>query len=110
MQIDIHAHGLPLTPGVREHVEQRLRFALGRFSGSIARVAVSLADASGPRGGPDKECRIQVSLPPTVVLIKDVGGDLETVVDRAANRASRSASRELDRRRTRWHSTSSENR
>lgn len=101
MHIDIQAHGVPLAPVLRERVEQRLRFALGRFADSIAAVTVSLADAGGPTGGPERECRIHVAVPPTVLLVKQVAPDLEAALDRAADQASRSVDRELDRRRLR---------
>ena len=61
-----------------------------------------LSDINGPRNGPDKSCRLQVSLVglPDVV-VDDIESDLYVAIDRAANRAGRTIRRRLTRRRDR---------
>lgn len=41
-------------------VERRVRSAMRRRAGVLPQVTVRLEDLNGPRGGPDKECRISL--------------------------------------------------
>ncbi len=103
MRIEIQGLGFPLTAPLLDHTERRLRFALIRTSDRIRRVVVRLGDTNGPRGGADKFCRMQVYLehaPP--VLIEDVGADLYAVIDRAAERAGRNLTKNVDRLREKY--------
>lgn len=100
MNVDIQSQGFPLTSALAEHARRRLRFVLTRHSDLIQRVVVRLGDENGPRGGVDKFCRIQVHLlDAPVALIEDIGLDLYTVIDRAADRVGRVVVKHLDRSR-----------
>jgi len=101
MQIEIQAVEFDLTDALREHVQRRLHFALSRFEGRVARVIVRLSDLNGPRGGADKNCRLQIrvhGLPD--VIIEDVEADLYVAINRAADRAARTVERQLRRARS----------
>ncbi|APZ94259.1 hypothetical protein Fuma_03884 [Fuerstiella marisgermanici] len=52
----------------RESVADRLAQALARFENRISEVSVTLSDTNGPRGGVDKECRVNVVMPGFDVL------------------------------------------
>lgn len=100
MQIEIHARDFALTDGLREAVERRLRFALGRFDERPFRVSVRLSDLNGPRGGEDKHCAIRVrvgGLPD--IVVEDTEADLYTAVNRATERVARTLRRKLQRAR-----------
>lgn len=100
MHIDIHTHAFRLTPGLREHVEKQLAFALSHAGDSIIRLTVRLSDINGPRGGVDKRCLIEARLKQTPALvIEDVDTDLYVAIDRAAERAGRTLARRLARQR-----------
>lgn len=100
MHIDIHTHGFSLTPGLREHVEKRLAYALSHIGDSIMRLTVRLSDINGPKGGDDKRCLIELRLKKaSAVVIEDVEADLYVAIDRAAERAARTLSRRLARLR-----------
>jgi ribosome-associated translation inhibitor RaiA len=100
MRIEMRGVKLELGDDLREHVERRLRFALGRLAGRIDRLMVRLSDVNGPRGGTDKTCRISVALIPRGVVIVEGSGDDEfTLASLAAKRAGRAVRRELERRR-----------
>ena len=75
-------------------------FALGRFSSRIRRVSVIFSDVNGDRGGCDKHCRLRIALIPSgEVVVEDTDPSVATVVTNAAERAARSVSRALERRR-----------
>ena len=102
MQVDIRARGFELTEGLRQHTERRLDFALGWADYDIRKVAVRLFDINGPRGGEDKCCRIQVTLPNAQ---EDTEADLYLAIDRAAERVENSVARRLERQKEHKHGT-----
>lgn len=96
MHLDIRGLNLSLTPCLLEHVERRLRFALGRFDGRVTRVAVRVSAG----GGVDKRCRIAVRLRPVgEIIVEDAGADLYAAIDVAAERIGRSVRHEVERLR-----------
>ncbi len=100
MNVDIQSQGFALTSALSDHARRRLRFVLTRHSDRIQRVLVRLGDENGPRGGVDKFCRIRVHLlDAPVVLIDDIGPDLYSVIDRAADRVGRVVVKHLARSR-----------
>jgi len=100
MQIDIQARNFKLTDGLNTHINRRLGFALSNSDDYIQHIIVRLSDINGPRGGADKCCHIQVVLPglPDVV-IEDTESDLYVAIDRAADRAGRTVTRRIARKR-----------
>jgi ribosome-associated translation inhibitor RaiA len=81
-----------------DHIERRLRFALGRFSGRIGKVFVFLHDRNGPRGGVDKLCRILVKIRGCGVVVAAVAdSDWVTAVDRATTRVGQTVARQVER-------------
>ena len=104
MQIVITARGFPLTQGLREHIERRIRFALDWANYHVRKVNVRLSDSNGPRGGEGKRCHIQVALPGVAdVVIEDTETDLYIAIDRAADRAGRTLARRVERNREHPH-------
>ncbi len=100
MTLDIRGRNIGLSQALRDHVTRRVRFALGRFGGRVARVTTRLGDLNGPRGGVDKCCRIVVTLRAEErVLVEDADTDMYAAIDRAAERAGRAVWRRLAQRR-----------
>lgn len=100
MRLEIQGVNYGLNDDLKEHVERRLHFALGRLEARIDRVTVRFSDLNGPRGGIDKQCRITVNLIPRgVVRLEGTGDDPFALVDRAAKRVGRAVRRTLERRR-----------
>jgi len=100
MQIEIQARNFPLTLALRRHVKRRLDFALSTRYEHIQRIQVRLSDINGPRGGKDKCCHIQVTLPRLAdVVIEDTESNLYVAIDHAAERTSRTIARRLGRKR-----------
>lgn len=99
MQLDIRGRNLRLTPALLDHVERRLRFALGRFAARLVRVAVRVDDVNGPRGGADKRCKIHLDLAGRSLTVEEIDADLYAAIDRAAGRARVATERAVARRR-----------
>ncbi len=98
MEIEIRAMGMSVTEGMRAHVERRLAFALDRFREKVARVTVRVADVNGPRGGPDKTCRVDAALRTGHrVHIDERHLDAYAAIDRAAHRLGQTVGRRLVR-------------
>lgn len=105
MRPTIHANGFLLTDALRTFTEQRIATALGWASQHMRKLAVSLSDINGPRGGIDKRCRIQVQLGAgREVIIEDTENDLYAAINRATERADRAIVRQIQRKRSFSHS------
>ncbi len=101
MQIDIQTRGFSLTNALLGYSQRRVLGAMAYISGHVNRVVIRLSDINGPRGGADKCCHIQVALAgmPDVV-VEDTETDMYTAIDRAIDRARRTAVRKVDRQQT----------
>jgi ribosomal subunit interface protein len=101
MRIEIRGRRMNLTEALREHVDRRLRFALGRFASRVRRVVVRLEDLNGPKGGVHMECRIAVKADGGLqALVADRHADLYAAIDRAADRMNRLVARQMERVRS----------
>lgn len=100
MDVQMFAQEFALTPSLRDHLEHRLRFAFARTRNQIGRIVVRLRDLNGPRGGRDKVCQVNVSIPgrPEVV-IHEVQEDMYNAIDFALKRAAYRAMRLIMRKR-----------
>lgn len=84
--------------GLREHIEHRLGFALGRFEGRILTVHARVTDQNGPKGGIDQLCRLEVRLRGVApIFIEERAAGAVEAIDLAAGRAGRAVRRALDR-------------
>jgi putative sigma-54 modulation protein len=99
MKIRIQGRNVELTEILRARTERRLGFALGRFADRIGRVILRFSDTNGHRGGMDKRCQIDVGLRPRSVRVEHTDVDVFVALDGAADRASRSVARALERER-----------
>jgi ribosomal subunit interface protein len=97
MKLDIRGRNLRLTPALLDHVERRVRFAMGRFSTRLGRVAVRVDELDGAGGPLDKRCQIHLELGPRAVNIEEVDADLYVAIDRATERAGRATERAIAR-------------
>ena len=97
---DLHASGVEIEQGLREHIERRLTFALSRFGPRVLKTVVYLTDNNGPKGGIDKSCLIVVRLRGLGEVIAEVvDTDWPVTIDRATTRIGHSVSRDLERQR-----------
>jgi putative sigma-54 modulation protein len=99
MQIEVRGQSLAVTPALSSYAERRFRTALGRFGRRITHVSVRFADENGRRGGVDKRCHVEVSIPRRpVLLVEERHSDPYSAIDCAADRVATAVSRQLERR------------
>ena len=100
MRVTIQTNGFEMTSALRAYTEHRLATALGWARDHTHKLAVSLSDINGPRGGIDKRCKIQVQMGSgREVIIENVEADLYAAIDRAVDRADRAVVRQVERAR-----------
>lgn len=100
MNIEIRGHGLELTQALKRHVEHRVSTALDIHQSLIDQVQVRLADTNGPKGGVDKDCRINVKLRiGAVVTVDEQSADMYASIDKASDRAKMAVHKHIERAR-----------
>lgn len=110
MRIQIHGKKIRVGTQLRDHLERRLQFALGRFESRIRWVGVDLEDINGLRGGADKSCRIAVYLNRGRTLRMGLTGkELIPLVDSTADRIGRAIRHTLQHWRARRRPHRSQN-
>ena len=98
MRLKIVSRSLHLSEAIRDRLERRAQFALGRFAAVIRTVQVSLLDENGPRGGIDKRCRVLVSpRRGRPIIVEGRGDQLQPLVDHTLERAGRTLARAVKR-------------
>ncbi len=107
MLIQVSGKGFELGSELRAEVKGKMEGALERFSSRIGRVNVFLADENGPKNGIDKSLRVIIDLErlPLIVL-EEKGEEWLSILDRSAERAAHTVSRQVERIRARIDRTS----
>lgn len=102
MQLEIQARNFSLTRAIHGFTKRRMHFSFSKHFSKLKCVIVRLTDINGPKGGRDKRCQIQVVLPGLAdTVVEHTAANLYAAIDRAAERASQSVDRKLNRRRER---------
>ena len=94
MRLLIVSGNLRLSEAMREYLNWRARFALGRLAAVLRAVRISVRDENGARGGGHKRCR--VLLYPRrggTIVVETSGEQLKPLIDRTLARASRTLAR-----------------
>ncbi|MBS1176167.1 MAG: hypothetical protein H6R06_579 [Proteobacteria bacterium] len=85
----------------REVAVRRLRFVLRRLTWLVPRARVRLSDVNGPRGGVDKQCRVELRTDSAgTVVVTAVARDWQAALDTALARSARTLVRVWRRGRT----------
>jgi len=83
---------------LKEYVLQRVRSEFSKYSYKIDHVAVRLVDVNGPKGGKDKECRINIDISGRKDDIYDsyISSEWEEAIDWSIDRSVRELSRKME--------------
>ncbi len=77
MQCRVDSHEARLTPDLESRIRHKVETVFSRFVTVVRRVTVHLRDVNGPRGGPDKVCRVSVeSIGGKVVIVEQDTAEL----------------------------------
>ena len=98
MLLKIHTPTFPLSNALSDHVDAKIRLALGLYRDKIRSVDVFLTDENGPKGGNDMRCKISVKAdghPP--VLAQQTADDIYEAINLCAHRIKRAVGRRFDR-------------
>lgn len=107
MLIQVSGKGMELSPELRAEVKGKMESALERFSSRIGRVNVFLADENGPKNGIDKSLRVIIDLERLpLIVVEEKGEEWLSILDRSAERAAHTVSRQVERIRARMDRTS----
>lgn len=79
-----------------QFVQHRMRLAMDRVR-DLRRIVVSVEDVNGPRGGPDKRCRVLAEFGFASLVAEETQPTWQSAVARAIHRIARNAARVLRR-------------
>ncbi|WP_191602990.1 HPF/RaiA family ribosome-associated protein [Marinomonas algicola] len=98
MKIKVQTRHLALTSELKEYVKRRILFALDSRFDKIKRVIVTLSDINGPKGGEDMRCQVLVKLDGQKdIVIDHKQAHLRSAIDKAADKASRTVTKRIER-------------
>lgn len=101
MRVLIHPRSITADRDLRDRVTEAVGTALAPLRAFLLWVDVYLTDVNGPRGGPDKRCRVVAHLRTGAVVVGRTARDPVAAVTAAALRCRRLVRSRLARRRHR---------
>lgn len=101
MRVLIHPRTITADPDLRDRVTEAVGTALDPLRSSLLWVDVYLTDVNGPRGGPDKRCRVVAHLRTGPVVVRRTARDPVAAVTAATLRCRRLVRSRLARGRHR---------
>ena len=101
MRMLIHPRTITADAKLRDRAAEALATALAPVRSFLRWVDAYLTDVNGPRGGPDKRCRVVAHLATGPVVVSRTGPDPVAAVAAAAARCRRLILTRLKRRRDR---------
>lgn len=100
MQLHIQGPKAKSNRHLHQLTERSVKFAIGRFDDSVARVSVSYKTLHNSKGPANRSCTMIVRLySGSEIIIDERGFDYESAVNLCADRTKRAVARALDRRR-----------
>jgi putative sigma-54 modulation protein len=96
MKLRLTARGIETSDELKEFVNRRIRFSLGRLAGKIKGLTIQLSDSNGPRGGVDKCCDIRIDAGlRQEVIVRERRTSIHAALARALDRAEQAVQSQL---------------
>lgn len=96
MKIEIVNRHVKITRKLKQHIEQRVGLALGRFADRISAVSVKFEAGSVNGSANEKRCLVEIAMRKKV-SVEAAHSDVFAAVDHALDNATRSVARALER-------------
>ncbi|MDM7860650.1 HPF/RaiA family ribosome-associated protein [Alteromonas sp. ASW11-36] len=101
MHIKINSRDFSVTPALGKFIDEKMKFALSRYSQRIRVAELTLKDINGPRGGIDKQCTIKMKLNQfKTLVVEDTSEDAYESITACCQRAKRRIERHFNRARS----------
>jgi len=98
MSINIQARGFRLTSALRDYVSNKLEKVAQRYRHQVPKIAVTLQDINGPRGGEDMRCKILLTIDgQRSVVVQETADDMYDAIAVATSRAAWVVNRQFER-------------
>jgi putative sigma-54 modulation protein len=103
MQIDVQSRGFSLSRALQRAIEDEARQYAKGCANAPGTIRVRIYDNNGPRGGVDKSCLVQATLPRRgkSVIVSHVDSDMYRAIAVAFSKLTRATRSFLQRRRSR---------
>jgi putative sigma-54 modulation protein len=101
VRILIHPRTITADAALRSQVAEVVEAGLGSLLSRLQWVDAYLTDVNGPRGGPDKRCRVVAHVATGPIVVEQIGRDPVVVAAKAAARCRRLILARLKRNRDR---------
>lgn len=100
MQTAIESSDYVLTGALRSFIRGQISKTMHASSSHVHKLTVRLKDLNGPKGGKDKECCIEITMPDQApVIVKKRSSNAYASIRSALSRASRITLRRLRKKR-----------
>ena len=100
MKTVIKSHDFTITQAMERFIQRKTRTMMSASQEQTERLVVRLRDINGPKGGQDKECSVEVTLPNFApIVVKKRSSNAYASISQALKRASRITLRRIAKRR-----------
>ena len=100
MQLFINLKNITLNAKQKALIQKRYAFCFSKFSEVVKKVVIYIEDINGPKGGVDKQCKVQVSLRRgDDVIVTEKQSILNKAIEKALQRSSYITMKKLKRKK-----------
>ena len=99
MKIDVQSPDFEITEAIEGFIQNSVARSFNAVADHVSHMTVRVRDVNGPKGGDDKECKVEVNLygiPP--VIISKRSSDLYAATKKVIARGARSSRRAVRKR------------
>ncbi|WP_144392957.1 hypothetical protein [Pleionea sediminis] len=100
MYLSIQSNNITLNSLAKENIKKRARRVFSRVEDKIDKVLINVKDVNGPKGGPDKLCKVIIeSTVSSTIVVTNRKQNLAAAVDLALTKACFNLTQKMKRRK-----------